>query len=888
MSIPDLDFEMENVDSADNSDSAESSKYDKLINEGDKKYKLTGMYKEWFLDYASYVILERAVPHINDGLKPVQRRILHAMKRMDDGRYNKVANIIGSTMQFHPHGDASIGDALVQLGQKDLLVDCQGNWGNILTGDSAAAPRYIEARLSKFANEVLFNPKTTVWMNSYDGRNQEPVNLPSKFPLLLAQGVEGIAVGLASKILPHNFNELIDAAVAYLSGKEFVIYPDFPTGGLADCTRYNQGLRGSVIKVRAKITKLDKKTLVITEVPFGQTTSKLIESIIKANDKGKIKIRKVDDNTSDGAEIVVHLHNDISPDKTIDALYAFTDCEISLSPNSCVIKDNHPQFLGVDEILRHNTDYSKSLLQLELEIRLAELEESWHYTSLEKIFFEQRIYRVLEQESKNWASQLKSVEEELMKYQPLLRKEIIPEDILKLVEKPVRKISVFDVKQLDETLIKIEAEMEEVKNNLEHLVQYAIRYFTQLKKKYGAKFPRKTELSNFETIQASKVVVANSKLYANKTEGFVGMDLKRDENAEFVCECSDIDDIIIFLKSGKYFVTKISEKAFIGRDIIHIDVFSKNDERCIYNAVYKDGKGGDIYVKRFAVTGVTRDKGYDLTQGKEGSQVLWFTANPNGEAEVLKIFLKPRPKLKKLIFEFDFSNLAIKGRSSMGNILSKNSIHKIQLKSIGVSQFGGQSIWFDQDINRLNTDSRGMFLGEFLNHDHILAVCRNGEYYTTNFDLSNRYQGDIQIIEKLNPHKIYTAIYYDGELSCFYIKRFSFEPNDNIVTSFISDSPGSYLRSISTDKYPQVEIQFAGKHSKRPSERIDVEEFIASKSFRAKGKRVTTFEVGEICFVEPLIKEEINVEILDTNGDEPDVSPEAEAQETQEISPTLF
>ena len=886
MSIPDLDFEMENVDSADNSDSAESSKYDKLINEGDKKYKLTGMYKEWFLDYASYVILERAVPHINDGLKPVQRRILHSMKRMDDGRYNKVANIIGSTMQFHPHGDASIGEALVQLGQKDLLVDCQGNWGNILTGDSAAAPRYIEARLSKFANEVLFNPKTTVWMNSYDGRNQEPVNLPSKFPLLLAQGVEGIAVGLASKILPHNFNELIDAAVAYLSGKEFMLYPDFPTGGLADCTRYNQGLRGSVIKVRAKITKLDKKTLVITEVPFGQTTSKLIESIIKANDKGKIKIRKVDDNTSDGAEIVVHLHNDISPDKTIDALYAFTDCEISLSPNSCVIKDNHPQFLGVDEILRHNTDYSKSLLQQELEIRLDELEESWHYTSLEKIFFEKRIYRVLEQNSKDWNTQLKSVEEELLKYQPLLRKEIVPEDILRLVEKPVRKISVFDVKQLDETLIKIEAEMEEVKNNLEHLVQYAIRYFTQLKKKYGAKFPRKTELSNFETIQASKVVVANSKLYVNKAEGFVGMDLKRDDNAEFVCECSDIDEIIIFLKSGKYFVTKISEKAFIGRDIIHIDVFSKNDERCIYNAVYKDGKGGDIYVKRFAVTGVTRDKGYDLTQGKEGSQVLWFTANPNGEAEVLKIFLKPRPKLKKLIFEFDFSNLAIKGRSSMGNILSKNPIHKIQLKSIGVSQFGGQSIWFDQDINRLNTDSRGLFLGEFLNHDHILTVCRNGEYYTTNFDLSNRYQGDIQIIEKLNPHKIYTAIYFDGELSCFYIKRFSFEPNDNIVTSFISDSPGSYLHSISTDKYPQVEIRFAGKHSKRPPERIDVEEFIASKSFRAKGKRVTAFEVGEISFVEPLVKEENNTEILDTNGDGPEITP-AEP-ETPEISPTLF
>ncbi|MEN6618595.1 MAG: DNA gyrase/topoisomerase IV subunit A [Rikenellaceae bacterium] len=886
MSIPDLDFDMEAVDPIDNSDTTESSKYDKLINEGDKKYKLTGMYKEWFLDYASYVILERAVPHINDGLKPVQRRILHAMKRMDDGRYNKVANIIGYTMQYHPHGDASIGDALVQLGQKDLLVDCQGNWGNILTGDSSAAPRYIEARLSKFANEVLFNPKTTVWMNSYDGRNQEPVNLPSKFPLLLAQGVEGIAVGLASKILPHNFNELIDASIAYLNGKEFTLYPDFTTGGLADCSRYNQGLRGSIIKVRAKITKLDKKTLVITEVPYGQTTSKLIESIIKANDKGKIKIRKVDDNTSEGAEIVVHLHNDISPDKTIDALYAFTDCEISISPNSCVIKDNHPQFLGVDEILRHNTDYAKSLLQQELEIRLAELDESWHYTSLEKIFFEKRIYRVLEQESKNWNTQLESVEEELLKYQEMLKREITPEDVLRLVEKPVRKISVFDIKQLDDSIQKIEAEMEEVKNNLEHLVSYTIRYFSQLKKKYGPKYPRKTELSNFETIQASKVVVANSKLYANRTEGFVGMDLKRDENAEFVCECSDIDDIIVFLKSGKYFVTKISEKAFIGRDIIHIDVFSKNDERCIYNAVYKDGKGGDIYVKRFAVTGVTRDKGYDLTQGKEGSQVLWFTANPNGEAEVLKIFLKPRPKLKKLIFEFDFSNLAIKGRASMGNILSRNPIHKIQLKSIGVSQFGGQSIWFDQDINRLNTDSRGQFLGEFLNHDHILVVCKNGEFYTTNFDLSNRYQGDIQIVEKLNLHKKFSAIYYDGEQNCFYIKRFCFEPNDNIVTTFISDTPGSYLHSISTDKYPQIKIRFGGKHSKRPSELIDVEEFISSKSFRAKGKRLTTFEVDEISFIQPLIKEENNTEILDTTAEEQENN-RAELS-ADGISPTLF
>ena len=640
-------------------------------------------------------------------------------------------------------------------------------------------------------------------------------------------------------------------------------------------------------------------------MPFGQTTSKLIESILKANDKGKIKIRKVDDNTSEGAEIVVHLHNDISPDKTIDALYAFTDCETSISPNSCVIKDNRPQFLGVDEILKHNTDNTRSLLKLELEIRLQELEESWHYTSLEKIFFENRIYRVLENDATSWNIQLKSVEEELLRYQSFLKKEITPEDVLRLVEKPVRKISVFDVKQLEDSIQKIETEIEEVKNNLDNITAFTIKYFTQLKKKYGAKYPRKTEIINFEVIQATKVVVANSKLYANRTEGFVGMDLKRDENAEFVCECSDIDDIIVFLKSGKYFVTKISEKAFIGRDIIHIGVFNRNDERCIYNAVYKNGKGGDIYVKRFAVTGVTRDKGYDITQGKEGSLVLWFTANPNGEAEVLKIFLKPRPKLKKLIFEFDFSTLAIKGRASLGNILSRHTIHKIQLKSKGVSQFGGQSIWFDQDINRLNLDSRGLFLGEFLEHDHILVVCKNGEYYTTNFDLSNRYQGEIMAIEKLDLHKVYTVTYFDGELNCFYIKRFCFEPNDNIVTLFISDAPGSYLHSISTDKYPQLEIKFAGKHTKRTSEIVDVEEFIASKSFRAKGKRLTTFEVGEINFIQPLQKESIS-EILDSNGDEPDNGsyniinenvesggsaidiPAKEEPESGEISLTLF
>lgn len=882
MSTPDIDNGQEIEEPIDSEDLSENNRYEKIIEDGEKRYKLTGMYREWFLDYASYVILERAVPHIDDGLKPVQRRILHAMKKMDDGRYNKVANIIGFTMQFHPHGDASIGEALVQLGQKEYLIDCQGNWGNILTGDSAAAPRYIEARLSKFANEVLFNPKTTVWMKSYDDRNLEPVNLPVKFPLLLAQGVEGIAVGLASKILPHNFNELIDASIDYLNNRDFILYPDFPTGGLIDCSRYNQGLRGGVVKVRAKITKLDKRTLVITEIPFGLTTSKLIESILKANDKGKIRIKKVDDNTAAGAEIVVHLANEVSPDKTIDALYAFTDCEISISPNSCVIKDNYPHFIGVDEILRHNTDVTKSLLNKELEIRLSELEESWHYTSLEKIFFEQRVYKILEDKAESWDDQLDAVETELKKYESQLRKEVVRDDVLRLVEKPVRKISSFDIKQLDISIKNIESEEKTVKHNLDHLVDYTIQYFSQLKKKYGSKYPRKTEICNFETIEATRVVVANAKLYANKAEGFVGMDLKRDENAEYICECSDIDDIIVFLKNGKYLVTKISEKAFVGKDIIHVGVFTRNDDRCIYNVVYRNGKGGETYVKRFAVTGVTRDKEYDLTQGKEGSQVLWFTANPNGEAEVLKVFLKPRPKLKKLVFEYDMSKLAIKNRASIGNLLTRNAVYKIQLKSKGVSQFGGQPVWFDTDINRLNVDSRGVYLGDFMPGDRILAICNNGEYYTTNFDLSNRYQGEILSVEKLDIHKIYTAVYFDGEQNCFYIKRFCFEPSDNVVTLFISEAPGSYLHSISSDLYPQVEITFGGKHSKRGNEKIDVEEFIACKSLRAKGKRLTSFEVNEIRFIEPLAKESNGV-IVDQNG----VSEETE-ESSSEGEPTLF
>ncbi len=848
--------------------SGHSDKYSKLINDGDNKYKLSGMYKDWFLDYASSVILERAVPHITDGFKPVQRRILHAMKQIDDGRYNKVANIIGQTMQYHPHGDASIGDALVQLGQKELLIDCQGNWGNILTGDGAAAPRYIEARLSKFANDVVFNPKTTEWMNSYDGRNQEPVNLPVKFPLLLAQGAEGIAVGLASKILPHNFNELIDASIAYLKGEEFELYPDFATGGLIDCSRYNRGLRGGAVKVRARITKVDKKTLAITEIPYGKNTAGLIKSIIKANEKGKIKIRKIDDNTAKEAEIIITLHNDISPDKTIDALYAFTDCEVSISPNACVIMDNHPHFIGVDEILRYNTDHTKDLLKRELEIKLGELESNWHYFSLEKIFFENKVYRLLEKDARSWDEQLDDVFAKMREFQHLVHREIVMEDILKLVEKPVRKISKFDVKEVEERLLKLEREMVEVKNHLAHLVEYTIAYFSALKEKYGSKYPRITEICNFETIEASKVAVANAKLYMNRAEGFIGMDLKKDDNAEYVCECSDIDDIIVFLKNGKYIVTKISDKSFVGKNIIHAGIFVRNDQRTIYNAVYRDGKNGNVYVKRFSITGVTRDKEYDITQGKPDSQVLWFSANPNGEAEVLKIFLKPRPKLKKLIFEFDFASIAVKGRASMGNILSKNPLHKIQLKSKGISTIGGKPVWFDPDINRLNEDSHGIFLGEFHTNEQILAICKDGNFYTTNFDLSNRYQGDLLKVEKLDTNKTYSAIYFDGESKDFYIKRFGFEPSINAASLFISDAPGSYFVEISDDAYPQVLIEFGGKHEKRPAETIDVEQFIGKKGFKAKGKKATTFEVASIRFIEPLQKEEENAELPENEADD--------------------
>ena len=837
----------------------EPGKFDKLLGENSRKFKLSGMFKDWFLDYSSYVILYRAVPHIVDGMKPVQRRVLHAMWRIDDGRYTKVANIVGQAMQYHPHGDQSIVGALVQLGQKNYLIDCQGNWGNILTGDSNAAPRYIEARLTKFAKEVVFNPKTTNWMTSYDGRNQEPVELPIKFPLLLAQGAEGIAVGLASKILPHNFNELIDASVAYLQGKEFELYPDFPTGGYADCTKYMKGQRGGVVKVRAKIEKIDKNTLAIKEIPFGKTTQIIIDSILKAKEKGKIKIKKIDDLTTDEANILIHLPNDVSPDKTIDALYAFTDCEVSISPNTCVIVDHKPQFLSVDDVLKYSTDHTKSLLGQELQIRLDELENDWHYSSLEKIFFENRVYKILEGDAKTWEAQLQDVFDEMMKYQKMVHRPITMEDINKLVEKPVRKISKFDTKAVDEKLRGIEDEMAEVKNHLEHLTEYTINYFKNLKKKYGKAYPRHTELTGFESIAVTKVVSNNAKLYANKAEGFVGIALKKEDNAEFICDCSDLSEIIVIHKDGKYKVTKVTEKAFFGKDILYVGLFDRNDQRTIYNVIYREGKTSVSYAKRFAVTSVTRDKEYDITQGTPGSQILWFTVNHNGEAETVKIYFRQRAKLKKLIDEYDFSQLLIKGRASRGNLVSKNPIQKITLKSKGVSTIGGKDIWFDEDIQRLNEDGRGLHLGQFNTGDHILAIFKDGTYYTTSFDLSNRYQGELLKIEKLDVNKTYTALYYDKAVASFYVKRFSFDVSDNTSVSFISEAKGSYLVELSDDKHPQFEITFGGKHEHREAECVDAEEYIGKKGVQAKGKKVSAMDVKAVKFIEPIHRPEDDI-----------------------------
>jgi topoisomerase-4 subunit A len=812
---------------------------------------LSGMYQNWFLDYASYVILERAVPYVNDGLKPVQRRILHAMKQLDDGRYNKVANIIGNTMQYHPHGDASIGDALVQLGQKELLIDMQGNWGNILTGDSAAAPRYIEARLSKFALEVLFNPKTTNWKQSYDGRNKEPITLPVKFPLLLAQGVEGIAVGLASKILPHNFNELIDACIAYLKGEEFQLYPDFPTAGMIEVSRYNDGLRGGAVKVRARIEKFDNKTLKISEIPFGKTTSLLIDSIIKANDKGKIKIKKIDDNTAEHVEILVHLANGISSDTTIDALYAFTDCEISISPNACIVEDDKPKFIGIAEILRRAADNTVALLKLELEIRKNELEEAWHYASLERIFIENRIYRDIE-ECVTWEEVIQTIDDGLKPFITNLKREVNRDDIVRLTEIKIKRISKFDINKAKNFIQSIEDEIAEIQVHLANIIDFTINYFKAIKKKYGKGRERKTEIRSFENIVATKVVVANEKLYVNREEGFIGTSLKKDE---YLCDCSDIDDVIIIRKDGTYFVTKVSDKCFVGKNLLHIAVFRKNDKRTIYNVAYRDGKAGNYYVKRFSVTSITRDKEYDITKSTKGSRILYFTSNPNGEAEVIRMLLKPKPRLKKTSFEFDFAELAVKGRGSMGNILTRNDILKISLKHEGVSTLGGRKIWFDPDVLRINTDHRGNFIGEFSGEDRILVITKASSFHFTSFDLSNHYPDNISIIEKYSDEKIWSAVFFDADQGYYYLKRFTMEGNGKEV-SFLGDNADNRLVCLTDEQHPRFEISYGGKNEDRPNDIVEGEEFIAVKSYKARGKRLSTYEIASIKEIEALVVED--------------------------------
>lgn len=842
-----------NEEPIDESSAVPSEKYEKLLGEDSKKYKLSGMFKDWFLDYSSYVILQRAVPNIVDGLKPVQRRVLHAMYEHDTGAYSKVAGIVGEAMHFHPHGDASILGALVQLGQKGYAIDCQGNWGNILTGDPNAAGRYIEARLSKFAKDVIFDPKITEWMTSYDGRNQEPVELPVRFPLLLAQGTEGIAVGMASKILPHNFNELIDASIAYLQGKEFELLPDFPTGGYADCSKYMKGQRGGSVKVRAKIEKIDKNTLAIKEIPYGKTTHVLVDSILKAKDKGKIKIKKIEDMTTDTADLVIHLPNDVSPDKTIDALYAFTDCETNIAPNACVIKDNKPQFLSVDDILIYDTEHTRDLLKKQLEIKKNELEDNWHYTSLEKIFFENRVYKILEEDQKTWEAQIKDVFKRMCEFQGQLIRKITMDDILKLVEKPVRKISKFDTKVIDQKILDIEKELNVVKDNIEHITEYTIKFFQNIKAKYGKDFPRRTEITDFETITATKVVSNNAKLYANLETGFVGIGLKKDEG-EYLCDCSDMSEIIVIGKDGKYLITKVSDKAFFATNLLYVGIFNRGDSRTIYNVIYRDGKSTVYYAKRFAITSVTRDKEYDITQGKPGSSILWFSVNHNGEAETVKIYFRARPKLKKLNMEYDFSELAIKGKISRGNLVTKNAIQKISLRAKGISTIGGKSIWFDTDVQRLNEDGRGMLLGEFSGNDKIIAVFKNGTYYTTSYDLSNRYQGDLLLIEKYDENKVYAALYYDGEN--FYIKRFSFPPSDNSPAPFIADNRGAYLADFSADKHPQFMVTFTGRQEHREPEKFDAEEFIAKKGITAKGNRCHRYDILKVEFIEPLHKPE--------------------------------
>ena len=848
----------------------------------DAPLSLPKMYQDWFLDYASYVILERAVPHIGDGLKPVQRRILHSMKRIDDGRYNKVANIIGNTMQFHPHGDASIGDALVQLGQKDLVVDCQGNWGNVLTGDGAAAPRYIEARLSKFALEVLFNPKTTEWKPSYDGRNKEPITLPVKFPLLLAQGAEGIAVGLSSKILPHNFNEICDGAIAYLEGKDFTLYPDFLTGGLIDIEKYNDGERGGSVKVRSSIEKLDSKTLIINSVPFGRTTTSLVESILKANDKGKIKIKKVDDITAQNVEIHVQLAPGTSSDKTIDALYAFTDCEISIYPNCCVIDDNKPHFLTVKDVLRTSVNNTKDLLQLELEIERNEKQEALLFASLEKIFIEERIYKDADFENaKSMDIAIKHVDKRLEPFKPNFIREINREDILRLMEIKMARILKFNSDKAEELIARYLEEIDEVNHHLDTLVDYTISWYVMLKEKYGKQFPRKTEIRSFENIEAAKVVEANERLYINREEGFIGTGMKKDE---FICNCSDIDDIIVFFKDGKYKVVKVSEKMFVGKNILYAGVFKRNDKRTIYNVVYRDGRLSPHYIKRFAVTGVTRDKEYDLTRGNPGSRIAYFSVNPNGEAETIKVMLKPKPRLRILQFEKDFSEIAIKGRQSMGNLLTKAEVHRILLKHKGLSTLGGRKVWFDPDVLRLNYDERGEYLGEFQGDDKILVVNKNGDFYTCSFDISNHFSADYSRIEKYDEDKVWTAALFDADQNFAYLKRFTLEASDK-PSNFMGGNPDSRLYLLTDVVYPRVKAIFGGNDDFREPIEIDAEEFIAVKSFKAKGKRISNFDVANVEELEPIrfpeekdeelnisTKVEIDSEDDDESGDSSNIS----------------
>jgi topoisomerase-4 subunit A len=825
----------------------ENEQQDELENsEGlENVIQVSGMYNEWFLDYASYVILERAVPHTNDGLKPVQRRILHSLKELDDGRYHKVANVIGNTMKYHPHGDASIGDAMVQIGQKELLLDCQGNWGNILTGDRAAAPRYIEVRLSKFALDVAFNHKTTEWAASYDGRGKEPVTLPLKFPLLLAQGVEGIAVGLACKILPHNFNELIDASIKVLKGKKTSILPDFLTGGMADFSNYNGGLRGGRIRVRARIGQLDKKTLIVSEIPYATTTSGIIDSILKANDKGKIKIKKIEDNTADNVEIIIHLPPNVSPDKTIDALYAFTDCEVSISPNSCVIEDDKPRFLDVNEILRKNTENTKELLKLELEIRKGELEEQWHFSSLEKIFIENRIYRDIE-ECETWEAILETIHKGLKPHIKHLLREVTDEDVTRLTEIRIKRISKFDSFKADELIKRIEEEIASIKHDLEHLTDFAIAYFQRIKDKYGKGRERKTEIKSFENIDAAKVAVANVKLYVNREEGFVGHGLKRTDS-EFVVDCADIDDIIIFREDGIMMVQKIQAKSFVGKNIIHVQVWKKGDKRTIYNMIYQDGKAGNAMIKRFAVTSITRDKEYNLTAGTPGSKVLYFTANPNGEAEVVNVFLRAKAKLKKLKFDADFANQAIKGRAAKGNILSKHLVSKIKLKEEGSSTLSARKIWFDDTVQRINTEGRGELLGQFKADDKILTITQSGCYKLTGTNISTHFEEDLIVIEKWIKEKPITAIYFDGEKEDFYVKRFLVEDTDK-KTPFITEHEKSYLELVSTDYNTVIELSFVKPRGKdaKPNEYLNLKDFISVKGMKALGNKLSYDKVKSV------------------------------------------